>query len=91
MRESEEGSRLNIFINKRQKLNSLPDVLMLLKYRVELDGSLLQFKHKVSFMLNNDLPNPPIGKGEKNNEKRVRRSTGGWLYLKKYIEMRSYV
>lgn len=64
--EAKEGSNSTSFINKKEKkLNHVPDVLMLLKYTVELDGSLLQFKHKVSLVWNNNLPNPPTGKGER--------------------------
>ena len=39
-----------------------PDILMFLNNRVELNGSLLQFKHKASFIRNDDIIYPPTDK-----------------------------
>lgn len=41
-------------------LDCIPNILMLLNNGIEFDRSLLQFKHKVSSVLNDNISDPPI-------------------------------
>lgn len=46
------------FIRKKKKKH-IPNILMLCNNRIEFNGSLLQFQHKISFVLNNYIFDPP--------------------------------
>lgn len=48
-----------MYIYKLKTLN-VPDFLMLLINRIELNCSLLQFKHKASFMAMDNVIYPPV-------------------------------